>query len=103
MVCDIFYCIRGALYLLATDVIAFTYYSDETMASEDKVKIQGLMATVLTVGNDNGSLQGGFTFDALGISWMIIISLEICITGTFLIFIANKKRAEPKLKFLTGH
>ena len=109
MVCGVFYCIRGALYLLATSVMhiyliqtlqavtfaifasASTYYSDETMAPEDKVNGQGLMAAVLTVGNVIGSLQGGVTFDALGISWMIIISLGICIAGTVLIFIANNK------------
>ena len=109
MVCGVFYCIRGALYLLATDVMhiyliqtlqavtfaifasASTYYSNETMAPEDKVKGQGLMAAVLTVGNVIGSLQGGFTLDAFGISWMIIISLGICIAGTAMIFIANKK------------
>ena len=109
LVCGIFYCIRGALYLLATSVThiyliqtlqavtfaifasASTYYSDETMAPEDKVKGQGLMAAVLTVGNVIGSLQGGFTFDALGITWMIIISLGICIAGAVLIFVANKK------------
>ena len=109
MVCGVFYCIRGALYLLATSVMhiyliqtlqavtfaifasASTYYSDETMAPKDKVKGQGLMAAVLTVGNVIGSLQGGVTFDALGISWMIIISLGICIAGTVLIFIANNK------------
>ena len=49
------------------------------------------MAAVLTVGNIIGSLQGGFTYDAFGITWMIIISLGICVAGTGLIFVANRK------------
>lgn len=111
LACGIFYCIRGALYLLASSVMhiylvqllqavtfaifasASTYYSDENMKPEDKVKGQGLMAAVLTVGVVIGSLQGGFTYDALGITWMIIISLGICIAGAVLIFVANKKSA----------
>ena len=35
-------------------------------AIKRQIKGQGLMASVLTVGNVIGSLQGGFTFDALG-------------------------------------
>ena len=109
LICGVFYCVRGALYLMAGSVeqiyavqllqavtfaifaSASAYYSDETMAPEDKTKGQGLMAAVLTVGNIIGSLQGGFTYDAFGITWMIIISLGICVAGTGLIFVANRK------------
>ena len=64
------------------------------MADEDKVTGQGLMAAVLTVGGVIGNLQGGFTFDALGIEWMLGISLMIAAVGTFFIFAANRKASK---------
>ena len=111
LACGIFYCIRGALYLVATTVwhiyliqtlqavtfaifaSASTYYSDEIMEAEDKVTGQGLMAAVLTVGGVIGNLQGGFTFDMFGIEWMIVISLIIAIFGTVLVFVSNRKQS----------
>lgn len=112
LACGLFYCLRGALYFLATEVwhiyliqtlqavtfalyaSASTYYADEMMADEDKVTGQGLMAAVLTVGGVIGNLQGGFTFDALGIEWMLGISLMIAAVGTFFIFAANRKASK---------
>lgn len=115
LACGVFYCLRGALYLLAGSVwhiyliqtmqaltfalyaSASTYYSDEAMEDEDKVTGQGLMAAVLTVGGVIGNLQGGFAFDALGIEWMIGISLGIAVLGTLFILAANKKSGSARL------
>lgn len=108
LACGVFYCLRGGLYLLAGNVwhiylvqtlqavtfaiyaSASTYYADEEMANEDKVTGQGVMAAVLTVGWVIGNLQGGFTFDMLGIEWMLGISLAIAVLGTIFIVLANR-------------
>ncbi len=110
LACGIFYCIRGVLYLFAVSVwqiyliqmlqavtfaiyaSASTYYSDEVMADEDKVTGQALMAAVLTIGGVIGNLQGGFTYDALGIRMMLLISLAIAAAGTVLIFVSNRMK-----------
>jgi MFS family permease len=78
-------------------VAAKTALSDETMAEEDKITGQSMMAMTDAFGAVAGNIIGGVII-GYGVTPMLIVGSLIALVGTIIVFIAARINSKRKLR-----
>ena len=104
---SIFFCMKGAVYLIGTNVTYFymaqlfqaisfalylpavTIFATSIMAKKDNLIAQSLLTTAFTIGGVIGSYLGGRFIDLFSVRQMIIYMTPIALIGTVLIAIST--------------